>query len=196
MSKNWKKFTPFYFYGPIVTALGTAATVMRGSRSIGNIALLLAVGLLTWGMIEYCLHRFAFHFEARSKRAREFVYAMHLSHHEKPKAMDDLFANLSFSVPIAALYCLLAWAITGSWQAMAFLYVGMTAGYFGYEFLHYQAHHLSPRLGIFRYLKRYHMLHHFQTPDLRFGVTSPLFDYLFGTFKPARKSRSRATAAR
>jgi sterol desaturase/sphingolipid hydroxylase (fatty acid hydroxylase superfamily) len=33
-------------------------------------------------------------------------------------------------------------------------------------------------------VKRYHMLHHFRTPDARFGVSSPLWDIVFGT-KPA-----------
>jgi sterol desaturase/sphingolipid hydroxylase (fatty acid hydroxylase superfamily) len=36
---------------------------------------------------------------------------------------------------------------------------------------------------LLRYLRRYHLLHHYKTPDLRFGVTSPLFDLLFGTFR-------------
>jgi sterol desaturase/sphingolipid hydroxylase (fatty acid hydroxylase superfamily) len=34
------------------------------------------------------------------------------------------------------------------------------------------------------YSKRYHMQHHYKTPDERFGVSSPLWDMVFGT-KPA-----------
>jgi sterol desaturase/sphingolipid hydroxylase (fatty acid hydroxylase superfamily) len=40
------------------------------------------------------------------------------------------------------------------------------------------------RRGVLKYLKRYHLQHHYKTPQQRFGVTSPLWDVLFGT-KPA-----------
>ena len=134
-------------------------------------------------LIEYGLHRLVFHFDAQSEKGRKFVYGMHLSHHSDPKSMDDLFASLRLSLPLAISYCLLAWALTRSWQATVYLFIGLTAGYFSYEFLHYQAHHRSSRLGVLRYLKKYHLLHHHKSSALHFGVTSPVFDYLFGTFQ-------------
>ena len=33
----------------------------------------------------------------------------------------------------------------------------------------------------FLWVRRHHMLHHAQTPDKRFGVSSPIWDYVFGT---------------
>jgi sterol desaturase/sphingolipid hydroxylase (fatty acid hydroxylase superfamily) len=59
----------------------------------------------------------------------------------------------------------------------------MSAGYFFYEWLHFQCHHGNSRLRVLRYLRKYHLLHHYKTPELRFGVTSPLFDLIFGTFR-------------
>jgi len=184
--KDWKQFTPFYFYTLLSLGLGVAARLSE-TRSLRSILFLCFTGVLTWGLIEYGLHRLVFHFEAKSEKGRNFVYAMHLSHHAKPKSMDDLFTSLRLSLPIAFCYCLLAWALMRSWQAMVYLFIGLMAGYFSYEFLHYQAHHRAPRLGIFRYLKRYHLLHHHQTSALRFGVTSPLFDYVFGTFQSSHR---------
>jgi dihydroceramide fatty acyl 2-hydroxylase len=35
-----------------------------------------------------------------------------------------------------------------------------------------------------KYLKRYHMMHHFKTPQARYGVSSPVWDVVFRT-KPA-----------
>jgi sterol desaturase/sphingolipid hydroxylase (fatty acid hydroxylase superfamily) len=183
MSKNdWKRFVPFYFYTLLALGLGVAA-IASERRSFASILLLWSAGVVTWGLLEYCLHRFVFHFDAQTEKGRSFVYAMHLSHHEQPKGLDHLFASLSLSLPIAVCYCALAWAFTGSWQAMAYLFIGLTAGYFSYEFLHYQAHQGVPRLRPFRYLKKYHLLHHHQTAARRFGVTSPVFDFLFGTFE-------------
>jgi sterol desaturase/sphingolipid hydroxylase (fatty acid hydroxylase superfamily) len=90
-------------------------------------------------------------------------------------------------LPIATGYVLLGRIVTGSWHAATYLFVGLSAGYFCYEWLHFQAHHRRPRLRLFRYLRKYHLLHHYQTPEHRFGVTTPLLDVIFGTFRPVRK---------
>ena len=189
--KDWKQFTPFYFYTAVALSFGTTARLSE-TRSISSIVLLLGCGLVSWGLIEYGLHRFIFHYDAQSEHSRRFVYAMHLSHHDDPRAADKLFASLWMSVPIALCYCLLAWVVVGSWQAVAYLFTGLVVGYFSYEWLHYQAHHGAPRLRLFRYLRKYHLLHHHQTPDQRFGVTSPIVDYLFGTFRPVSRRARRA----
>ncbi len=174
-AKDWKQLTPFYFYTLLSTVLLVAA-ISTETRSLGSAVFLLLTGVLTWGLIEYWLHRLVFHFDAQSEKGRRFVYRMHLSHHENPKAIDDLFASLRLSLPIAISYCALAWAVTRSWHVVVYLFIGLTAGYFAYEFLHYQAHHRAPRLRLFRYLKKYHALHHHQNSAQSFGVTSPLFD--------------------
>ena len=184
---GWRQFTPFYFYTVVALCLGAAAA--GEGPSGGGIVSLLVTGLLSWGLVEYALHRFIFHHDARSESGRKLVYAAHLSHHEDPGATDRLFTSLRMSAPIAAVYWLLAWAATGSWRAAVYLFIGMVAGYFYYEWLHFQSHHGRPRLRPFRYLRRYHLLHHHRTPGLRFGVTSPLFDLAFGTFRPAGKRR-------
>ena len=183
---GWRQFTPFYFYTAAALCLGTAA---GGGPSAGGTLPLLVMGLLSWGLVEYALHRFIFHYLSRSESGRKFVHAAHLSHHEDPGATDHLFTSLRMSVPIAAAYSLLAWAAAGSWRAAGYLFIGLVAGYFCYEWLHFQAHHGRPRMRPLRYLRKYHLLHHHRTPGLRFGVTSPLFDLAFGTFRPAGERR-------
>jgi sterol desaturase/sphingolipid hydroxylase (fatty acid hydroxylase superfamily) len=180
--RGWRQFTPFYFYTAVALCLGAAAA--GEGPSGGHILSLFVTDLLSWGLVEYALHRFIFHHDARSESGRKFVYAAHLSHHEDPKAADHLFTSLRMSVPIASGYWLLAWGAAGSWRAASYLLIGLVAGYFYYEWLHFQSHHGRPRLRPFRYLKKYHLLHHHRTPGLRFGVTSPLFDLAFGTFRP------------
>ena len=186
---GWRQFTPFYFYTAVALCLGAAAA--GGGPSGGAVLSLLVVGLLSWGLIEYSLHRFIFHYDARSEPGRKLVYAAHLSHHEDPGATDRLFTSLRMSAPIAAVYWLLAWAAAGSWRAAVYLLIGLVAGYFCYEWVHFQAHHGRPRLRPLRYLRRYHLLHHHRDAGVRFGVTSPLFDFAFGTFRPAGKRRPR-----
>jgi sterol desaturase/sphingolipid hydroxylase (fatty acid hydroxylase superfamily) len=183
----WRKFAPLYFYTTLALCLGLASA--RQKLPIWNVALLLVAGFVSWSLIEYGLHRFIFHYQAQSPFGRKLLYAAHLSHHEDPNATDRIFASLFLSTPVAATYWLLAWAATGSWSAASWLFIGMSAGYFCYEWLHFQCHHGKSRLRILRYLKKYHLLHHYKTPDLRFGVTSPLFDLLFGTFCVPQKTK-------
>ena len=184
--KGWRKLAPFYFYAAVVLLLAAATRGNEPSKSA--ILILFLFGFLSWGLVEYVLHRFVFHVDAGSIFGRNFVYAAHLTHHENPKATDQLFASLQISMPIATAYWLLAWATLGTWRAASYLLIGLIAGYFCYEWLHFLAHHGRSRLPLLRYLKKYHLLHHYRSPDLRFGVTSPIFDFLFGTFRPVRNT--------
>ena len=179
--RGWR-LTPLFFYTAVVVCL--FIVTRNEALSFGVSLLLLTLGLLSWGLIEYGLHRFIFHYDAKSELGRKIVYAVHLSHHEKPDSRDQIFASLVISAPVAAAYLLLAWFTTESGRATAYLFTGLVTGYFYYEWLHFRSHHRRAKLRLFRYLKKYHLLHHHQTPGLRFGVSSPLFDILFGTFRP------------
>jgi len=66
-------------------------------------------------------------------------------------------------------------------QGVAPLTAGFLVGYLAYDLIHYATHHFPMRRGYAKYLKRYHMAHHYKTPDARFGVSSPAWDWVFGT---------------
>jgi sterol desaturase/sphingolipid hydroxylase (fatty acid hydroxylase superfamily) len=58
---------------------------------------------------------------------------------------------------------------------------GFIHGYLVYDLLHYFIHRgrVPTRLG--RFLRHYHMQHHYSAPDRHFGVSSPLWDVVFRT---------------
>jgi len=181
--RNLKRFTPILFYAALVAIMFPAALIFqRPSKRLPLV--LVSLGFLSWQLVEYALHRFVFHLDVRSERWRRLLYYAHLAHHDNPSSVDSLFASLWLSVPVASLYFGSAWLLLGSLDRAVYLWSGLVAGYLTYEYVHYQAHHGRPRTAIFRYLKKHHLLHHYRTPELRFGVTSPAFDYLFGTFRP------------
>ena len=186
-----KALTPLYFYLAVVLCL--VALTRNQPLSLSFSLILLAGGVLSWGLLEYVLHRFVFHYDARSETGKRLVYAAHLSHHEDPRATNKIFSSLIISAPVATAYLLLSRVATGSWRAATFLFAGLTFGYFYYEWLHFRAHHRRARLRLFRYLRKYHLLHHYKTPELRFGVSSPLFDIIFGTFQPIGSGRRRVS---
>ncbi|NMD30807.1 MAG: fatty acid hydroxylase, partial [Chloroflexi bacterium] len=42
--------------------------------------------------------------------------------------------------------------------------------------------HFPMRSGYLKFLKRYHMQHHYKTPDQRYGVTVVWWDRVFNTY--------------
>jgi len=58
---------------------------------------------------------------------------------------------------------------------------GFITGYIIYDMMHYATHHFPMRKGIWKWLKKYHMQHHYKTPNMLFGVSNPLWDYVFST---------------
>jgi dihydroceramide fatty acyl 2-hydroxylase len=182
---GWKELTPVYFYTAVVVGLFSVSPWHPVSWSTR--LLLVGFGLLSWMLIEYGLHRFIFHYSAHSALSRKLIYAAHMSHHENPRGGSHFFSSLLLSLPFATVYVLVAWAVIGSLHVASYIFIGLAAGYSCYKWLHYQAHHRRPRLRLFRFLRKYHLAHHHQTPELHFGVTSPLLDMVFGTFRPAAK---------
>ena len=72
-------------------------------------------------------------------------------------------------------------ALTGAWRWVDPLFAGLLTGYLVYDMTHYATHHLAMKWGFLKFLKRYHLLHHYKTPDDRYGISSPLWDFVFGT---------------
>ena len=68
---------------------------------------------------------------------------------------------------------------------------GLTLAHLLYEYSHYSAHFRPARNPLARARKRHHMLHHFADETNYFGVTSPLWDYVFGTLPTAPSVSSR-----
>jgi dihydroceramide fatty acyl 2-hydroxylase len=61
-------------------------------------------------------------------------------------------------------------------------FAGLVAGYVWYDLTHYYLHHAAPTTAAGKWLRKYHLVHHFQTPDRRYGITTPLWDFVFQTY--------------
>jgi dihydroceramide fatty acyl 2-hydroxylase len=187
------QFTPFVIYSAAMIALGVSSFLSDPPAPL-VIAALIFLGLLSWGLYEYVVHRFLLHHSTKGSFAMPGNQT-HLRHHANPQDLDRLYVTLGEGAPVSAGYALLMSLLLGRWQAMAFAYIGFHAGYFFYEWLDYQAHHGHPRSRLIRYLKKYHLQHHHVDGSRRYGVTSPLFDLLFGTFHPERQRASKQARA-
>jgi len=178
--------TPGLLFGWVV-ALGLYRGVVDfGLAGVG----LFCAGVLATSLIEYSLHRFAFHYDAKSPAGRLRVFLMHGYHHE---FMDDpmrLVLPPIAIVPIALVIALVWYLVLGPYWLPVF--GGTAAGYVAYDWSHYYTHYFQPKRGVGRWLKRYHMLHHHDSPNHRYGITSPLWDVVFGTYLPLDRMVRRA----
>lgn len=143
-------------------------------------------GLAFWTFAEYTLHRFLFHFKPRNPRQERISFLFHGVHHAQPQCKTRLVMPPIVSIPMGLLFYGLFNLVLGTllhvphWIAPTFS--AALLGYLLYDLTHYATHHFPMRNGYFRFLKRYHMQHHFKTWNARFGVTSPVWDKVFGTY--------------
>jgi len=132
-------------------------------------AFIFAAGVFAWTLLEYVIHGVLGHAH------RTFVTRLHEVHHRDPRAVFALGAWVPVAVVIG-----FAWRIFGAAPGVIFL-GGVAAGFAGYEFVHYRIHFSRPSCALERRLRARHLAHHFREPDAIFGVTTPLWDVVFGT---------------
>ena len=165
--------------------LARAGVGLTPATTLASLPVGFLLGAFVWTFAEYMLHRFLFHYEPKTERAEKIFFLFHGVHHYQPQTKTRLVMPPVVSIPLAVVFYGLFYLIVGllldapSWVAS--LFSGFIAGYLVYDIGHYAQHHFPMRRGYLKFIKRYHMQHHYKTPNERFGVSSPLWDYVFGT---------------
>jgi sterol desaturase/sphingolipid hydroxylase (fatty acid hydroxylase superfamily) len=141
-------------------------------------------GLLLWTAAEYVLHRFIFHHRPHTPLGQRVSFLMHGVHHAQPRVKTRLVMPLMVSVPLAlAFYGLFHLVVTvglgGPWLTGP-MFAGFVIGYVCYDLTHYALHHVQFKRGPGKFLRTHHMRHHTEW-ESRFGVSTPLWDYVLGT---------------
>ncbi len=162
-----------------------AAINATGSGFPAFIPLGFLIGIILWTFAEYTLHRFVFHYQPTSPFQERIIFLFHGIHHAQPQVKTRLVMPFAVSIPAAViffgLFYLIFAVILKSPQWVAPLMSGFLIGYLAYDLMHYATHHFPMRSGYAKYIKRYHMMHHYKDPNTRFGVSSPIWDWAFGT---------------
>jgi sterol desaturase/sphingolipid hydroxylase (fatty acid hydroxylase superfamily) len=147
------------YLGELIFAIALAIVLLATSHLEFSIAILLFFcGLVAWSLAEYITHRYVLH---------AIAPVQHGIHHARPQdAVDRIF-----------------WQI---WLAFAVVYLttpgtmlaGVFVAYAWYLFVHYCAHH-NPAILSASLLK--HHLDHHKFASRNYGVTTKVWDRLFGT---------------
>ena len=135
-------------------------------------------GLLFWTFFEYLMHRYIFHFLTDNNLGKRFVYTLHGVHHEYPRDRERLFMPPVPSLIISSLIFAGMYYTVGAYALS--LFPGFMTGYLLYGTMHYAIHTIAPPAWL-KALWRNHHLHHYKFPEKGFGVSSVLWDHIFGT---------------
>lgn len=147
------------------------------------------IGLVVWTFIEYMLHRFFFHWQPQSDRTQQILQRLHLDHHADPRNPNKILVRPSFSLPVSAVLLSIMYVLSGTLVAAVGMVIGIWAGFLYYESVHYRLHLSTANRGLLKYQRQSHFYHHFVDHHHCFGVTSPLWDLLFGTVRRVKSRR-------
>jgi sterol desaturase/sphingolipid hydroxylase (fatty acid hydroxylase superfamily) len=135
------------------------------------------VGVGFWSLAEYVLHRWGMHeLKGKGMASRE-----HLRHHA---AYDSVLESWYLSW----LGVLFFGAVHATWATLLLgpagitLGVGWVVGFGFYEWIHWRAHRRPIAHPYEHWVRRHHFHHHFGHPMQNHGVTSPIWDMVFGTY--------------
>ena len=144
------------------------------------------LGIFAWTFMEYMLHRFVFHAEdhwylPNNRWCLAFHFLVHGIHHCFPMDRYRLvFPPINgYILYLVAFLPLYTNVFPEEW--MPCVATGTIVGYMIYDLGHYFVHHSTPKLGYYRELKAYHMLHHYKNGKAGFGVSNKFWDVVFRT---------------
>jgi len=151
------------------------------------IVLLFFAGIFSWTLFEYLMHRFVFHYVAHSPGAQRLIYIIHANHHEYPRDKERLFMPPAPSLIMACIVFALQYLTMGNNVFMFF--PGFLLGYLIYGTMHYAIHAWNPPFKWMKPLWRNHHLHHYKEQEKGFGVSTTIWDRVFGTMFDLKKEK-------
>jgi len=170
---------PMYIYIPVILVLFYFSIVVYHVSAL-NIIVLFIGGIVAWTLAEYLLHRFVFHYKAKSEFGKRIHFIFHGVHHDYPSDSKRLVMPPSVSIPLAALFYFIFLLIFGQALMLPF-FAGFILGYLFYDISHYAIHHFNMHSKFWLAIKNHHMLHHYQDEYKGYGVSSPFWDVIFRT---------------
>jgi sterol desaturase/sphingolipid hydroxylase (fatty acid hydroxylase superfamily) len=185
-----------YLQYPAIIAYALLAVVAIGlfawrPAPLAPTLVTVAAAAAAYPLVWYALHRWVLHSRWMFKIAPLAATwkRIHYDHHQDPNHLEVLFGALHTTLPtIVAVTAPLGYAIGSLWgpeaafgAAAAAVATGLLTTCF-YEFCHCIQHlAYKPKSKWLAEMKKKHMAHHFHDETGNFGITTFLWDKLFGT---------------
>jgi 4-hydroxysphinganine ceramide fatty acyl 2-hydroxylase len=186
MKERLIRFRSFWMFPLLALLLLYVSLRVEPANRASDLLWLLPSGVFAWSLLEYVLHRFVFHihFQIQNPKLRELINASHLNHHAAPRDPAKLLVRPNYGLVVSALVFGILYLISGGLFRAAGIMAGVWTGFLYYEAVHYRVHLTTSASGLIGRQRRAHFHHHFTNKNRCFGVTSPLWDYVFRTALP------------
>jgi len=137
-------------------------------------------GVVFFFFLEYFVHRFVLH--GFFAKIMPKAHVGHDAHHNDPLNMTFLLTPNQYNVP----YHFLLWVVFSlafwSFHLGSSVMAGFAAYHLYYEWSHFVSHRpIQPITPWGKWMKKFHLLHHYKNDKHWFGVTHPVLDSVFGT---------------
>jgi sterol desaturase/sphingolipid hydroxylase (fatty acid hydroxylase superfamily) len=161
----------------------SAWLLVKGVQETGlqgwQIGLSYAIGLVAFTWLEYNAHRYIYHMKPTTPWKQEIQYKFHGVHHDYPKDKGRLALPPLVSLAVTTVLFFAFKLVMGDF-VFGFL-PGFLTGYAAYLGVHYMVHAYRPPKNFFKVLWINHGIHHYKQSDRAYGVSSPLWDYVYRT---------------
>lgn len=171
---------PIILYTPVVGYFIYYSIFVAGVNWLQTV-LILVCGVFLWSLFEYLNHRFIFHYEPKSDWGKRLHFIIHGVHHDYPNDAKRLVMPPSISIPVAFVTYFSFNFLVGKFANS--LFAGFVLGYIYYDTLHFAIHHFPMKRSIWKWLKHYHLRHHYDDKHIGYGISTPIWDYVFRTHK-------------
>jgi len=176
----WGMYTPAILYMLYYSNTHLEIPLIR-------VLLLFVAGMLFWTFFEYIAHRFVFHMISENPKLQKLAYTLHGNHHHYPRDKQRLFMPPVPSIILASAIFGLQYLFLRQYTFMFF--PGFILGYLMYGTMHYAIHAWNPPFKWMKGLWRNHHLHHYKNENNGFGVSSTIWDHVFGTMFDLKREK-------
>lgn len=179
---KFAKTNPLYYYFTFLSIIGyfLYSAITHGMPWY-KLFFLIAIGLLIWSLVEYLMHRFVFHWQSSQRLIQIIHYLLHGIHHTYPRDVRASITPLVISIPLSIMFYFIFNLVFG--DAGSVIFAGFVLGYVLYTVIHDATHHFPMNYPLLREIKKNHMYHHYFENEGNFGVSTPIWDYIFKTYQ-------------
>ena len=178
---------------PVITSLilNSALLTLAFLRwDATHVILSVLIGFVLGTLLEYVTHRGTFH-QLWKIPVLKGLEDIHMPHHLEKN--DGINAGPFFYLPLYLMTFVLIFLISGSVGLTCALFSGIAFWFCAYEFSHdsHHAHESRPGMPVRRgrylnFMCRFHTIHHDDDSTVNFGISQPVWDFVFRTYQPPR----------
>jgi sterol desaturase/sphingolipid hydroxylase (fatty acid hydroxylase superfamily) len=183
------KAHPLVIWGMYIPIMVYMLYYASGTLGFSGLQVLItwAFGIISWTIFEYIAHRWIFHMTPEGETGKKIAYILHGNHHHYPRDKQRLFMPPVPSLIISSIIFSIQYLVMGK---VAFMFFpGFILGYLIYGSMHYAIHAWNPPFKFMKPLWRNHHLHHYKDQHRGFGVSTTIWDRLFGTMWDLKKEK-------